>query len=318
MESVFGKGTTFHFHIILKPSKVTLKLVDEIDLAGMPVLIVDDNKTNLEILKAQLEAWGAIVTTAISGELALRACEKAYDEGTVFPIALLDMQMPEMDGMMLSKEIQTHPNWKGMHLVLLTSLGHEDPASLKESGFSAYFTKPISVSDLDLALRLILSDASEDTLLTKHHTHSKLENVFSTSKSFVDKHILIVEDNEINQLIIEGLLEPLDMHIEMASDGRQAIDFLKDPSNAPVDLLLMDCQMPILDGYEATRLIRNGEAGDHYINVPIVAMTANAMQGDREKCLDSGMNDYLTKPIDLIALENCLAAHLKVSIAIHD
>ena len=190
---------------------------------------------------------------------------------------------------------------------MMTSISERGDAQFfSDIGFSAYFPKPATSSDLYNALGVVIAGGSAlenaQPLVTKHHVRSLI-----SSRHVAGKSLLLVEDNRINQEVATGLLEDLSCYVQIASNGLEAIDLLK---HGGFDLVLMDCQMPEMDGYEATQAIRRGLAGAKYANIPIVAMTANAMKGDREKCLEAGMNDYIAKPIDYKKLELALAKWL--------
>jgi CheY-like chemotaxis protein/HPt (histidine-containing phosphotransfer) domain-containing protein len=238
--------------------------------------------------------------------------KKLDNKGRFFPIALLDMQMPGMDGAQLGKRIREDERFDQTKLVMMTSMSDRgDAKSLKDIGFSAYFPKPTTTEDLFGALSVLLDEhdtqSSASPLVTHHfleglkrnakhqEVHEYLENQSWPSKT----RILLVEDNFINQTVAKSVLGEFGLICDSAEHGVEALQMLRAaPDSSPYTLILMDCQMPELDGYAATRKIREGEAGQRYQDTTIIAMTANAMQGDREKCLDAGMNDYLTKPLD--------------------
>lgn len=328
VSSELNKGSVFTFSAKLQVSQQSQKVFPQVDVSKLQLLIVDDNSTNLEVLRGQLEHWGANVTEANSGKKALQLCkERLVNKRPLFDVAFLDMQMPGMDGAELGKKIRNEPLFDKMKLVMMTSIASQNEAQFfADLGFNAYFPKPATTSDLFDALNVVADDGvvlqqafplvTHDYLTTLIHKSPQAENVLLNRSQI---KILLVEDNKVNQLVALGILDELGFTADVAENGAQALAILK----ASVDgecyqLLYMDCQMPVIDGYEATKAIRNGDAGEYYKTVPIIAMTANAMQGDREKCLDSGMNDYLGKPIDPILLQEKLLYWLKADLKIEE
>lgn len=212
------------------------------------------------------------------------------------------MQMPEMDGSDLGKQLQSNAAFSKMKLVMMTSIGEQgDNEYFSNIGFSAYFTKPTTTSDLFSALAIIIEDGDTlkraQPLVTSQYIKS-LNPCQSTQPASWTKstHILLVEDNKVNQMVAKSVLEEYKFSVDIAEHGGEAISKLR---AYPYHLVFMDCQMPVMDGYEATRRIRSGEAGTSNSQITIIAMTANAMVGDKEKCFEAGMNDYLSKPLDI-------------------
>lgn len=278
-----------------------------IDVSLLDILIVDDNATNRGVLSEQLQQWGAQVTQAKNSYEALTLCEEKYAyTKNIFDIGLLDMQMPVMDGAELGQKIKMDARFSPMKLVMMTSLhAYGDASRMAALGFSAYFPKPATNEDLFAALNVVGDDGDAleraFPLVTKEYLESIKNNINHTNTSGLwpeHTRVLVVEDNQINQQVAIGLLEDFGLTAEIADDGALAVDALIKAKDSPYTLVLMDCQMPVLNGYDATDAIRNGKAGKHAKDVVIIAMTANAMEGDREKCLDVGMNDYLAKPVD--------------------
>ena len=216
------------------------------------------------------------------------------------------MQMPGMNGDELGKLLSSTPEFSRMKLVMMTSMGQKgDAEHFLKSGFCAYFPKPTTTKDLLYALSVTSENGktSESSPLPAQHSVYSMDNHSATSGSAhdwpTDTRILLVEDNHINQIVAESLLENIGLSADCVANGIEAIESLKNATeHVPYTLILMDCQMPEMDGYEATRQIRQGNAGEENKMVHIIAMTANAMAGDREKCIESGMNDYITKPIN--------------------
>ncbi len=235
-----------------------------------------------------------------------------------FDVAFLDMQMPGMDGAELGIKLKQDQRFSEMKLVMMTSMGHRGDAQyFADLGFTAYFTKPATTSNLFDALSVVAEGGKvlqqAEPLVTKHYlqTLDRLENSLSSELvrgSIINTRILLVEDNHVKQLVATGILNGHGFKmIDVAVNGLEAIRSLQQtPQDMPYSIVLMDCQMPEMDGYEASRQIRAGKAGEQNKSIPILAMTANAMAGDREKCIESGMNDYLSKPIEPELLINKL------------
>lgn len=311
--STIGKGSCFEFSIVLENSDVELsQVIPQSDLHGVRVLIVDDNQTNLAVLNAQLESWGANVIQACSGEQALEILTR--QDSTVVDVAILDMQMPSMDGIELGCTIHRLTSYAQLPMIMMTSMNDQGDAEFfKNNGFDAYFSKPATSFDLHDSLSIVLNRAKDERVQTPLVTHDYLEAIRYETNDNKEHHwpshtsILIVEDNLINQEVLMGGLESIGLTADVANNGAEALDMLQEANReTPYTLILMDCQMPVLDGYKATEAIREGKAGQLYQAIPIIAMTANAMVGDREKCLAAGMSDYLTKPIEHDRLQSTL------------
>ena len=316
--SVEGQGSCFEFYILVELSEQSVLVVPEVDVESLQLLIVDDNATNLEVIRGQLEHWGATVTEATNGADALALCDSRFRQENVpfFDIAFLDMQMPDMNGAQLGKALRADDRFNDMKLVMMTSMSSRGDAQyFSDLGFSAYFPKPATTSDLFDALLVVAEGGTAlqqaQPLVTHHYlqtlahnqSHLKIkakQDQQPSSDSWPQQiRLLLVEDNQINQLVAKGILKNIGLQADIAANGHEALSSLQQsPENRPYTLILMDCQMPEMDGYEATRQIRAGKAGVRYLAIPIIAMTANAMQGDREKCLDAGMSDYMSKPIN--------------------
>ena len=307
-----GTGSTFEVNLVIEPSKKSQPVIPRIDITKLNILIVDDNKTNLEVLHGQLEHWGATITEAISGEQALYLCEQRLkpSELPMFDIAFLDMQMPIMDGAELGEIIRKNPALDKMKMIMMTSISQGNEAQFFANiGFDAYFPKPATTSDLFDALSVVMANSGQDKV-KQIVTHDYLQSFIHREEGSDNSNnvwpenirILLVEDNRINQQVALGILKNINLSAEIAVNGIKAIETLKSPStnenSNPFTLILMDCQMPEMDGYQTSREIRNNKATELYSNIPIIAMTANAMEGDKKKCLDAGMNDYLAKPIN--------------------
>ncbi|WDE13794.1 response regulator [Thalassomonas haliotis] len=317
--SELGKGSDFTFDVLLKPSARSVKVMPKVDISRLNILIVDDNASHREIYHHQLEHWGASVVEARSGEAALALCRQYQDN--LFDIALIDMHMPDMDGELLAKAIRRQSRFDDMKMILMTSMPEmNDQQVLYEMGFSGFFSKPIATADLFDALSVVTAEATVSQEPARIVTRAYLDTFGRDPLSAqplplwpVNTRILLVEDNPVNQLVVQGLLQELSLDCDFAGNGLEAIAGLREsPQDAAYTLIFMDCQMPELDGYETTRRIRQGKAGERYLKIPVVAMTANAMKGDREKCLDAGMDDYLTKPLAREAIVQALCRWLCV------
>jgi CheY-like chemotaxis protein len=259
------------------------------------VLIVDDNATNREILTTRLTAWGMRPAEVPNGEQALEALSQAVLEKDPYRLALVDMQMPVMDGEVLGCTIRADQRLAGIRMVMLTSLGTRgDARRFATIGFAAYLTKPLRHQELKEVLALVMGSPtgaeSVPLPIVTRHTARELRNRFAGHGI----RILLAEDNPTNQQVALGILRNLGLTAEAVANGAEAIRALE---AAPYDLVLMDVQMPVLDGLAATRQIRDDQTSVLDRTIPIIAMTAHAMQGDREKCLAAGMSDYLTKPV---------------------
>ena len=290
-----GQGSCFEFTLLLERSNSSQKVIPQFDVSKLKLLIVDDNTTNREVLKNQLEHWGINVQEADSGPTALRMCfDKINTNKPLYDLALIDMQMPGMDGVELGKKIFAEQRFSPMKLVMMTSMNQRrDTQFFDDLGFSAYFFKPATTSDLFDALSVV----DESGKASEHSTDQERTKKISEEWPY-NTRLLLVEDNRTNQMVANGILKNMGLQADIAANGFEALSALRDsPEDAPYSLIFMDCQMPEMDGYTASKSIRAGKAGERYRNITIVAMTANAMKGDKEKCLSSGMNDYLTKPI---------------------
>ncbi len=295
VESEAGKGSTFHFTVQSESVPVTGKIrgnVAEPSLTGRKLLIVDDNPTNRLILSRQTQAWGMLPHAVDSGAEALKLLEQPQN----FDVAILDMQMPEMDGLMLAKTIQNNPRLEKLPLVMLTSLGRRPED--EQVRFAAYLTKPIKPSLLYDALLTILENAPA---AKKHDTRPLFDPQMGERHPL---HILLAEDNIINQKVAISILERLGYRPDLAANGLEVLDALR---RQEYDVILMDVQMPEMDGEEATRRIRSDVSPA--VQPRIVAMTANALEGDREYYLASGMDDYISKPV---RVEELIQALLQV------
>jgi CheY-like chemotaxis protein len=308
VESETGKGSTFHFVISLPAQQsppLRPSLIDPAHLRNLHALIVDDNFTNRRVLHGMLSRWGMKPTAVDGGLAALQAIEIAQNAGHPFPLILLDGQMPEMDGFTLAERIQKDSQLMNATIMMLTSAGHlGDAVRCRELGISAYLVKPVRQGELLAAICRLLDTTAQKQpmpLVTRHTLREEKHRV----------RVLLAEDNAVNQTLAVRLLEKRGYSVTVASDGQAAVEAFQ---AGGFELVLMDIQMPGMDGFEATVAIREKEnlTGGH---IPIVAMTAHALVGDQERCLASGMDGYVSKPIrtsELFAvIEKVLSGELK-------
>ncbi|HXL22312.1 MAG TPA: response regulator [Candidatus Dormibacteraeota bacterium] len=310
VESEVGRGSTFHFTVRLRMQKISTRKYEPLGaeaLRGLSVLIVDDNASNRRILQEMVLGWQMKPTLTESGPEALTILERANTRGTPFSLILLDAQMPVMDGFSVAEKIKEDARLAKSPMIMLTSAGvRGDAARCRDLGIKAYLTKPIKRSDLLQAIKEVLGSqaAAEEnpSVVTIHSLRERRGRL----------KILLVEDNRVNQTMAIRLLEKRGHEVTLAGTGRAALEALE--KHTP-DIVLMDVQMPEMDGFQATAAIRKREliSGKH---VPIIAMTAHAMAGDKERCLDAGMDGYVSKPLrpeDLLStMEQVLAVPVKV------
>ncbi len=306
VQSTVGKGSTFSFTVELaRQQGIATPVPERVEaIAGRHILVVDDNATNRQVLSLMLESWGVRHEQTHGGPQVLDILHKAAREDDPFTIVVLDSVMKEMSGEALGKMIKGDPVLKNTALVMLSSLAQRGEASrAQDAGFAAYLTKPVRQAHLFECLTTVLglyrggpdaAGSSAGTLITRHTINEAKAR---------RKHILLVEDNHTNKMVAQGMLDHLGHRVTSVERGADAISALK---KTEFDLVLMDCQMPDMDGFETTRVIRSHESGVLNRHVPIIAMTAYVMKGDRERCIASGMDDYLAKPVRQADLANML------------
>jgi len=298
-----GAGSTFWFHVKLEKQTGPEEPPPSIyfrDLFDLRVLVVDDNATNRQILRHQLYAWKMQKGSAANGHEALELLRKGVAEKKPFDLALLDMQMPEMDGMTLARAIKADPAIANTRLIILTSMGYmHTQEELRASGVEAYLVKPVKQSRLFDCVVDVLGRAAAEPPAAEPVAPPPVP-VAASADSAPPKHptrILLAEDNPVNQKVALAQFKGLGFGADAVGNGHEVLTALK---QIPYDIIFMDCQMPDMDGYEATREIRNAErdaTATWKVPMRIVALTANAMTGDREKCIAAGMDDYLSKPV---------------------
>ncbi len=302
VESCPGQGSTFQFEITLQMDQAERKprrKLQRVDVAGLPVLVVDDNATNRRILGDMLANWGMNPTLCDSADCAFEALGVASQLGRPYQMLISDVNMPDVDGLMLARRIMDRKLLSPTRIILLTSGARpEDSARLRELGVQHHLLKPVKQSELFDAIIISLDEARATSSLEPASPQPAGE------PAGVAYRVLLAEDNAVNQKLAIGILEGMGHRLTVANNGRQALELL-DQADQPFDLILMDVQMPEMDGLTATREIRRREANSDR-HIPIVAMTAHAMKGDREYCLAAGMDDYLSKPIRLEDMKNKL------------
>ena len=315
VEGEAGKGTTFHFTApfgLSLAEERKLTRVQELDLSGVRVLIIDDNATNCLVFREMTSSWGLVPEVAKNGKEGLIKAREAFDSGEPYRLILLDQQMPEMSGFEVAERVKEGLFGADVEIILLTSAGLKgDRVRCRELGISGYLMKPVKQSELLDAIMMALGhrDKEKIPVITRYTIQEARRRL----------NILLAEDNPVNQKLAVKMLEKRGYRVVVASNGRETVEAL---DRETFDLILMDVQMPEMDGFEATKVIRekeereasqfgmrNSECGiekrrsaiandqSSIRRIPIVAMTAHAMKGDRERCLEAGMDDYVSKPI---------------------
>ncbi len=277
-------------------------LILPMDIREKRVLVVDDNRTNRDVLSNYLKAWGCRSSAVRSGPEALKLLYEAMEEGDPFHLVIVDHMMPDMDGTALGMAIKATPNLESTRIVMLTSGGPcGDAGRMRQLGFDACLNKPVKQSMLYncLVTTFCSADVQEQCGVLRHEAAEPPQAL----KRYDNYRILVVDDNSINLKVALKMLNVYGLNTGTATNGQEAIQML---STRPFDLVLMDIQMPVMDGYEATARIRDPRSSVRAHDVPIIAMTANAMKGDKEKCLQAGMEDYISKPIDPNELQSLL------------
>jgi PAS domain S-box-containing protein len=300
VRSVLGQGSAFSFHAEFGKLPIATRHLPKPDLLGLHVLIVDDNATNREIVEHHTRAWKMRSDSAASGKQALEML-RSSSSADPYELAILDMQMPEMDGLMLAQCIKSDPTIASTRLVMLTSLGNQlEVADMKLSGIEACVLKPVKQSRLFNRLAEVMADHVPFAKSVPPPVAPAPQPPPPQKPLAETARILLAEDNLINQKVAVGLLKNIGYAADVVGTGREALEALERKS---YDLVLMDCQMPELDGYEATQRIRENPQTS---KTRIIAMTANAMRGESEKCLAAGMDDYLSKPVRLETLREMI------------
>jgi PAS domain S-box-containing protein len=301
LESTPGKGSLFWFRIALEKAAGGGEPLDRHLAEGRRVLVVDDSATNRQILDCFLRDWGALPELADCASGALGRLNSARTQGILHDLVILDLQMPEMDGLELARAMQENPALRGIPKILLSSGGIVEPEAARAAGIAALLSKPVRRSQLyDALATALVGRALADAV-------PKLEKPGPRAAGEQTWRVLLVEDNLVNRKVAQAMLGRLGAGVAVAGDGREALETLRRES---FDLVLMDCQMPGLDGYEATRAWRAVEQAEGRPRLPIVALTANALEADRDACLAVGMDDHLGKPFTLDTLSRMLTRWL--------
>ena len=319
VRSRLGNGSNFWIDLALYSTGIPaahVLLSGDIDLTGLRALVVDDNEVAQKISSEQLRAKGLYVETVSLPGKALTALRKAVIENKPFDVVVLDQMMPEMTGFELAKTIRQDTELEYLELIMHSSAPNRgDSNRLRNLRIGGYLVKPCNGSDLCEVVATIFKakrQGKDISLVTRHTIREVKGSAAQVQRSLSvleQKKILVAEDNVVNRIVITGLLEKYGCTISVATNGREAYEAYK---SGDIDLILMDCQMPEMDGYEATRAIRLYAKNENRLRVPIIALTANAMQGDREKCLDAGMDDYVTKPISSDNLASTLQSWVEI------
>ena len=310
VESESGKGSIFRFSVRLEVQAEQPEPARFVNFGVETprVLVADDNAESRENLHRQLRSRGVVVDTMPNGARALQMLISSAKRGEPYEIAFLDPTTPGMDGLQLARAIRAEPSLRDLAMVMLTPVGLPEEEELGQGGNFTCLSKPVRPSDLDQCIASLLASVGKGIDPTAAETES--------DRSLSQLRVLVLEDNPANQEVARAMLQTLGASVELGSNGHDALEAV---SRSSYDLILMDCQMPLMDGFEATRAIRERERleanetsgrvenPDH---VPIIAMTANAMAGDRERCLEAGMDDYLSKPFNQDQLRECVTRWL--------
>jgi signal transduction histidine kinase/CheY-like chemotaxis protein len=305
VESELGKGSCLRFTACLGAAseQAQTRSAEDVSLTGVRVLVVDDNLTNRRILSQLLRTWGMQPTQAASAPEALAHMHRGAERDQPFSLLLTDVHMPEMDGFDLVERVKSSPNLTNAFILMLTSGEHlGDFARCRELGVSAFLTKPVRRADLRAAIVKAVTEQSQGGQCAADPSGNTARSIKQDRRAF-PSHILLVEDNVVNQRVARAILEKGGHTVVVVGTGQKALMLLKDQ---PFDVVLMDVQMPEMDGFETTAAMREIEkrTGEHQM---IIAMTAHAMTGDRERCINAGMDDYITKPIQRQTLLDLVA-----------
>jgi CheY-like chemotaxis protein len=300
-----GGGSTFWFTLPMAKQvpRPDPQGTPEADLAGVRILVFCDSENNRRMLGALLGSWRCRCTQAHSGEQAVSLLEKAADEADPFQIAILDLVMPGGDGESLACVIKDRPKIESTRLIAMPSVGQRgDAARFRRLGFSGYLPKPLRSGYLRDCLRTVLGVRQEVPATLPNRGQLVTRHSIDDGRRHWAR-VLVAEDSAVNQKVLLAMLEKLSCQADAVNNGYEAVRALE---ASAYDLVLMDCQMPGMDGYEATRTVRGVGSRVRNRSIPIVAVTAHALAGDRERCIAAGMDDYITKPVTLAALAAAL------------
>ena len=313
VKSEEGKGSTFWFTAVFKKQLVKKEQIEKFtskEIRGMHILVVDENDTNRLLIRDKLHLWNCRYDEAIDGPSAIKKMQDAALQSDSYHAAILQMPMPGMDLEKMVKIIKNYPLLRQIALIMIAPFGLNDVAAqIRERGFLACLTHPITKEDLYESLTLVFNRPENRKIEQGKSisTHCNNSNIGERKKK--DIRILLAEDNLINRKVAMRMLETLGYKVDAVPDGKAAIQVLEKNF---YDLVLMDIQMPEMDGYEATRIIRDSSSLVQDHQIPIIALTANTMKGDREKCIDAGMDDYVGKPIKPEELVQAIERQLKL------
>ena len=311
VSSEVNVGTEFEFTVELQPSeKIISEQSPSRPLNQVKILIVDNHQIQRGVLTRQLEMWGAIVSSVEDGSKALSICEQELEskgaDHTPFDLVLINMDISVINAFSLGRQFRKNEVLAPMPLILMVPINSQQKSETLEGlGFTRCLPKPITPDILLNTISMFSPVSSTGELSPEFSTTSisqtKQSNQLSTSVELNKTscvQVLLVEDNNVNKVVAKAMLKKLGLSVDVASNGKEALEMLnRSVDNTDYSLIFMDCQMPEMDGFETTRQIRSGTAGDKYRTIPIVAMTASAFQEDQRKCMQSGMDDYLAKPI---------------------
>ncbi len=301
VQSAPDQGSTFSFHVrVARNNAPHPPTTRRADLDGVRVLVAEDNRTNRSILEHQLTRLGLLVESVRCGTDALEALRGKAAAGQPFDVAVTDMKMPGMDGITLAQTVRADPALHRTRLVMLTSMSSSGEArAAREAGIAAYLNKPIKRAELYRVLTEVLGSVQPV---------AETRAPVATNDGPLGLKVLLAEDNPVNRTIASTILRQFGCELTTANNGREALEHVNE---ARFDIVLMDCQMPVMDGFEATAAIRAIERAAARARVPIIALTANAMRGDRERCIEAGMDDHLAKPFNKSALRAVLELHTR-------
>jgi len=311
VESEPGKGSTFWFTAKFQKSRLP-RVEVAADVTDARILVVDDDPSSCELVRELLESWNARVTTVKSAEEGLAELRSCAAENRPFDVAIIDYRMPGMDGEAMGLAITDDQRIESTRLIMLTAAARRgDSQRFKDAGYSAYLTKPVSPTILKKAIAaLLIADARPARLVTRHSIAEMSAITLPMEEKpagGLNLEILVVDDNIVNQKVAKKILERMGCKVDVAEDGQVALDKME---KTDYDQIFMDCQMPVMDGFEATRQIRIREKAADAPRIPIIAMTANAMAKDRENCMEAGMDDFLSKPVKPRDLEEMVRKRL--------
>jgi signal transduction histidine kinase/DNA-binding response OmpR family regulator len=301
--SIEGQGSLFRIDIEVGLTPKSSLIIPQIDLKDKKILLLDKCEMDLKILTKQLKHWGMDVSSSNDLKTGIASLDESFE------LVFVDVRMIEKNIEAFAHKFRKSPQFKNIKLVVMTTIYKRGDVDLfNDAGYDAYFPKPATTSDLFNALNVL----SKDFVSLKQSQKQSTTQTTKTIQWPEDVRLLLVDDNSTNQLVANGILDSLGLEADIANNGQEALDALQkaQEQGRPYSLIFMDCQMPVMDGYAATGAIKAGKAGDKYKNTPVVAMTANAMQGDKERCFAAGMDDYISKPIDPEILKNKLIKYL--------